>query len=242
MGKQIKDLIESVRIKDTWAIWHPEDKRTYKDSTNYSTEKLTKWYGTNSKEWLKLIKNKTNPSIMFIGEAPIKNTSGSNADLIGKTDLKIQCFHSNSSMDKLLKTLYEKNSFFQNASITDFFHSAYEYNGKTIKLDEIQRKFPKEWIKIKKKEGEHFIKNVKKGYGSKAILCFGDISFNNICNFFKIKKDIIRNIGNRVKYIEISYNEQKLRIFKIDHPSQRNGFRKELFKELPFIKNKLQKC
>jgi hypothetical protein len=173
---------------------------------------------------------------MFIGEAPIKNKNGSNTNLINKKKLEIQCFHSNSSMDKLLKTLFEKNQLLKGSIITDFFHSAYEYKQEPIKISEIKKNYSKKYLKIKKKEEKHFINNIKKGYGSKAIICFGNISFYNICDFFNIKKEKIIQKKFKIKYTEVFYKKKKLKIFGIYHPSGANPYRKEIFVQLEYVK------
>ena len=226
-----KRIKESVRIKDTWAIWHPEDRRSdiERKKDTYTTKELENWYGTESRIWKEIKSKKTKPEVLFLGEAPIRNKKKKNDDLIDGINLKIQCFHSNSPTDRLIKESFDKNPFFYGSFLTDFFHSAYKFNEEELHINDVENRFPEQFLRIKEKEEKHFIENLKKGVGSKAIICYGNI-----------QKKEVEKLGSRAKHTETNYKNRRLKIFKVDHPSPKNPYRRELIEELNLIRKNLK--
>lgn len=213
----IENMKKSITIQDTWAIWHPDDKQEQNIKT--SDEKLKDWYGIDSPVWNELFNKTTKkPEIIFVGENPSKN----NKKILKEDKLIIQCFHSNSSQDLLLKKILE-NGFFKGTYMTDAFDSAFENEGKKIKLKDIRRKYPENWKNIYTEAKEKFLEKIKKGFGKRAIICMGEDAFNYVIKFIDgkdFKKDLIEP---RIKHIQCQNNGIMLNIYKIDHPSPLNA-------------------
>lgn len=208
---------KSITVQDTWAVWHPDDRRGRGNKIDYS--KLKELYGINSAGWETLIKNiALKPEIMFIGENPSKN----NEKILAGENLVIQCFHSSSPQDLLLKKVLE-SGFFKGSCITDAFDSAYEDEGEKITLKEIKKKYPESWNNIYVEAKGIFLKKIEQGLGEQAIICMGDDAFKYISNF--IDKEVLKkdDIEPRIKHIQYQYNGHLLNIYKIDHPSPLNA-------------------
>lgn len=219
-------------VPDTWAIWNSEDSRTAGDC---SLEKLKIWYGIKSPAWNRLKSSKNlKPEMMLVGENPSRN----NEEIVNNTNILIQCFHSNSRLDRSLKAAIEQVKFFEGAYMTDAFAWAYEENGRTIRLRDIERQYPNYWKKIYHKAKTAFVKKINDGKGSLAIIALGNDAFRYIQEFLQLTT----NITPRVRKFEVSSIRHNLRIYKVDHPSPRNAkFRSLFIRQLKAIAKDLKK-
>lgn len=221
-------------MQDTWAVWHPDDMRGRGNKIDDSN--LKEMYGVNSARWETLIKNIVlKPEIMFVGENPSKN----NEKILDSENLVIQCFHSSSPQDLLLKKILE-NGFFKGSCITDAFDSAYEDEDKKITLKEIKKEYPERWDNIYTEAKGNFLKKIEQGLGERAIICMGADAFKYVSNF--IDKEVIKkdDIEPRIKHIQYQNNGHLLNIYKIDHPSPLNAkYRSLLSDELKAIEKNI---
>lgn len=207
---------------DTWAIWSPEDPRTEARGSNCSIEELSNWYGIRSPIWNKLVDGADlKPEVMIVGENPSKN----NNKIINGPDILIQCFHSNSVLDRSLKTAIEQVGFFKGAYMTDAFAWAYEEDDKKISLGEIKKNHPNIWQEIYHEAKMAFVKNINEGKGSSAIIALGNDAFRYIQEFLQFTTDI----QPRVKKFEVASVKNNLRVYRVDHPSPLNARYRGLF-------------
>ncbi len=216
-------MIKSVlHVPDTWALWNREDSGTAVKGSNCSEEELLNWYGIESSAWNKLVESTTRkPEIMIVGENPSKN----NDKIITGTDISIQCFHSNSVLDRSLKTAIEQVKSFEGAYMTDAFACAYEEDGRKISLGEIKKKHSDIWQKIYREAKAAFVKNINEGKGSSAIIALGNDAFRYIQEFLQLTTDI----QPRVRKFEVASVKNSLRVYRVDHPSPRNARYRGLF-------------
>lgn len=222
-------------VPDTWAIWNPADSRTALSSGDCSLEELKSWYGIKSPAWDELKRSKNlKPEIMLVGENPSK----SNNEIIEKTNILIQCFHSSSPLDRLLKAAIKKVKFFEGAYMTDAFSWAYEENGNNIRLRDIRKKYPNYWDKIYSEAKTTFVNKINEGKGSLAIIALGNDAFRYIQEFLQLTT----SITPRITKFEVSSVRRNLRIYRVDHPSPLNAkFRGLFIKQLETITKDLKK-
>ncbi len=209
----------SIVVQDTWAIWNGEDKRGL-HAPKFSNTLLQNWYGSNSGEWNALLK-KTNlkPEIMFVGENPSKN----NKKILAGNNLIIQCFHSSSVQDLLIKNVLE-DGYFHGSYMTDAFDSAFEKNGKKITLKEIRKWYPSEWQQIFNKSRERF-EELLIYPGRTIVIALGNEAFKYIIEFTKesfLKSDVV-TVENDVAFLKLTKGKREWKVFKIYHPSPLNA-------------------
>ena len=219
---------------DTWALWNKKDQRTMVSGSSCSDGDLLNWYGVKSPAWSELVSDITRkPEIMIVGENPSKN----NDKLINGTDLLIQCFHSNSILDRSLKTAVERVEFFRGSYMTDAFACAYEEEGRKIRLKDIKKKHPDIWQEIYNEAKTAFVNNINEGKGSSAIIALGNDAFRYIQEFLQLTTDI----HPRVKKFEVASVKNNLRVYRVDHPSPLNARYRGLFiQQLEAIANDLK--
>ena len=212
---QNAQLKVSIVVQDTWAVWRTDDSRGLR-APEFDNALLQDWYGCNSKKWNELLQN-TNlkPEIMFVGENPSKN----NKKILEGENLIIQCFHSSSSQDLLIKQLME-NSYFRGSYMTDALDSAFEESGKKIILSDIKKKYPAEWQKIFTKARERF-KQLLAFPDRRIVIALGGEAFKYIQQFTKgtFQASEISALENGIKSLTLSRDNRKWQVFKIYHPS-----------------------
>jgi len=210
-------LKRSVVVQDTWAVWHAYDSRGLR-APEFDNALLQDWYGCNSQAWNELLQN-TNlkPEIMFVGENPSRN----NEEILEGENLTIQCFHSSSPQDLLIKQLME-NSYFQGSYMTDAFNSAFEENGQKITLADLERKYPGEWQKIFNQARERF-ESLLMSLDRRIIIAFGNKAFTYIQRFTKVtfQASTISVLENSIQSLTLSRDNRKWQVFRIYHPSPR---------------------
>ncbi len=236
---QNTQLKVSIVVQDTWAVWRIDDSRGLR-APKFDNALLQDWYGCNSQKWNELLQN-TNlkPEIMFVGENPSKN----NKKILEGENLIIQCFHSSSSQDLLIKQLME-NSYFRGSYMTDAFDSAFEEKEKKIVLSDIKKKYPAEWQEIFDKSRERFEKLLMCP-GRKIIIAFGNEAFKYIQKFTeeKFQQSDIKILENKIESITLKQSDREWLVFKIYHPSPLNAKNrhklpdqiKYLAKEIPVL-------
>lgn len=224
----------SIVVQDTWAVWHTDDSRGLR-APGFDNGLLQDWYGCDSPKWNELLQNtELNPKIMFVGENPSKN----NAEILEGENLTIQCFHSSSIQDLLIKQLLG-GSYFRGSCMTDAFDSAFEENGKKIILSDIKRKYPAEWQKIFNKARERF-EQLLAFPDRKIIIAFGNEAFKYTQEFTKEKfkqSDIIRTLENKkIESMTLKQSNREWLVFKIYHPSPLNTkYRHKLHDQIKYL-------
>jgi uracil-DNA glycosylase len=152
---------------------------------------------------------------MIVGENPSKN----NDKIIQETDISMQCFHSNSVLDRSLKSAIEQVKTFEGAYMTDAFASAYEEDGKKIGLRDIRKNHPDYWQQIYTEAKDAFVRKINEGKGSRAIVALGNDAFRYIQEFLQLTTDI----SPRIIKFEVASVKNNLRIYRVDHPSPLNA-------------------
>jgi len=226
----------SMVVQDTWAIWHEEDTRGL-SASKFDPEKLKDWYGCNSKKWKALLKRtNSKPEIVFFGKDPGKR----NKNYTDGNKLSIQCFHSNSSMDLLIKGVLE-NSCFRGSYMTDVFDKSFEERGETISLKDIKKKYKTEWEEIRKEAQEKFVKLIM-DTKCKDIIAFGNDAFEYIQEFTKDKFQTsdMRTLENKIESITLKESNRKWSVFKVYHPSPLNRNRHKLSDQMKYLAKEIQ--
>lgn len=177
-------------------------------------------------------KSEPKKEILFVGINPKINrfTQQENGRLI------IECFHSQSGMDKLLKEVINNNPIFRGVYLTDAFSQAYSYQDQEIKISEIKKRYPKFWNQIYSPARQSFLNKLKLGVGRKAIIALGNEAYEYVRMFLGeeqlLNNEVIVHRAGHFKHPPV---------FKVVHPSAGNPNRFKLKSQLAAISQYLKK-